>query len=47
VDSIDGLEKITYQNKEVKWKATWPQFLVLNLHVSDKVIPAAKMWCVR
>jgi hypothetical protein len=39
-----GWKKITYYNKEVKWKTTWPQLLVLKLHVSDKVIHAAKMW---
>jgi hypothetical protein len=41
--TLMGWKKITYHNKEVKWKATWPQLLVLNLHVSDKVILAAKM----
>jgi hypothetical protein len=44
--ALTGWKKITYDNKEVKWKATWPQFLVQNLYVADKVTLAAKMLCV-
>jgi hypothetical protein len=44
--ALTGWKKITYHNKDVKWKVTWPQFLVQNLYVANKVILAAKMWCV-